>query len=190
MTGTEHRWLLGGGIGTGKSTVRRFLDESGVFTVDADTIGHAVLEPGGPAFAEVAARWPSTVVGGRIERSALASIVFADAGELIALESMTHPYIFGRIRGLLEEVSGVAVVEIPLWDKAPEGSWGRIVVDCDDEIRLHRLVERGLPEEEAKARMSIQPSRSQWLSIANLVVPNHGTEDDLRKTVTHLLPLL
>lgn len=182
--------MLGGGIGAGKSTVRRFLDEAGVFTIDADAIGHSVIEPEGPAYAEVAARWPSTVVNGRIDRRSLAHIVFSDPGELSTLESMTHPHIFGTIRDLLEEVYGVVVVEMPLLAEAPDGEWGRLVVDCDDRIRLQRAVQRGITEEEAKARMSVQPSRSQWLAVADLVVPNHGTEDDLRKTVTRLLPLL
>jgi dephospho-CoA kinase len=190
VTGLQRRWLLGGGIGTGKSTVRRILEDSGVWTIDADSVGHSVLEPDGPAFDAVASRWPTTVVQGRIDRRSLGSIVFAEPTELSALESMTHPHIFGTIEAMLEEVSDVAVVEIPLLDTSPPGDWGRIVVDCDDESRLQRLIARGMTADDARARMSIQPSRSRWLAVADLVVPNHGTLDDLETTVSRLVPAL
>lgn len=159
-------------------------------TIDADAIGHAVLESDGPAFAAVAARWPSTVVDGKIDRGALSAIVFADGDQLTALESLTHPHIFGRIRARVEEVSDVIVVEIPLLDKAPDGAWQRLVVDCDDDVRLARLLDRGMTEAEARSRMEMQPSRAQWLAMADMVVPNHGSLDNLRDTVTKLIPHL
>jgi dephospho-CoA kinase len=184
----DRRWLLGGGIGSGKSAVRQALASHGVSTLDADSIGHAVLEPGGPAFEAVAQRWPSVVVDGQVDRPSLGRIVFGDAEQLRELEDITHPHIFGAIVAAVEDISGLVVVEIPLLRKAPPGTWRRIVVDCPDDVRLRRLVARGMPEGDARARMASQASRAEWLAVADLVVPNHGDLDDLGVTVGCMLP--
>lgn len=181
---------MGGGIGSGKSSVRRMLEEHGVVGIDADEIGHDVLLPDGPAFESVAARWPEVVRDGRIDRARLAAIVFEDAGELSALEGLTHPHIFGRIGQRLEEVSGVAVVEVPLLNPPSVSDWGRLVVDCSDEVRLARVVARGMAEGDARARMASQPSRAEWLTVADVVVPNHGGLEELWGTVRDLVDLL
>ncbi|MCI0678126.1 MAG: dephospho-CoA kinase [Actinobacteria bacterium] len=187
---TGRYWLLGGGIGCGKSTVREMLSEAGVATIDADSLGHRVLDPDGPAFASVATRWPEVVSGGLIDRGALAGIVFSDPAQLAMLESLTHPHIFGMIEGLLEDLAPPVVVEIPLLGKRPEGVWARVVVDCEDETRLRRLVARGMTDEQARARMGSQPSRAEWLAVADLVIPNHGDRSSLRDTVTAAVPAL
>jgi dephospho-CoA kinase len=179
----QRRWVLSGGIGSGKSTVRRLLEKSGIATIDADGIGHLVLEPDGPASAEVASRWPWVVVDEEIDRAALASIVFEDPGELASLESITHPYIFDTIRAWVQDIAGPVVVEIPLFYHRLGDDWRRIVVDCDDQTRLHRLLDRGMTEDDIRARMKTQPSRADWLAAADLVIPNHGSLNGLVGTV-------
>jgi len=186
----EHRWILSGGLASGKSKVRDILAAEGVATIDADRIGHVILEPGGPAFAEVAARWPLAVRDGEIDRPTLASAVFTDRKELAALESITHPHIFDRIKAQVEEVDGPVVVEIPLLNSGLGGGWRRIIVDCKEEIRLRRAINRGMDEIDAKARMALQPRRDQWLAAADLVVPNRGSIGELRSAVLVILPHL
>lgn len=186
----QHRWILSGGLASGKSKVRHILESEGIATIDADRIGHMILEPGGPAFAEVAARWPLAVSDGEIDRPTLASAVFTDRKELAALESITHPYIFDMIMAQVEELDGPVVVEIPLLNSGLGGGWRRIVVDCTDEIRLHRATDRGMTEDDARSRMSNQPSRRAWLAAADLVVPNHGSVEELRSAVLAILPHL
>jgi dephospho-CoA kinase len=182
----QRRWLLSGGIGSGKSAVRVLLDRSGLETIDADSVGHEVLEPDGAAFGQVAERWPMVVSGGRIDRKALGAIVFDDKGELAALEEITHPHIFGIISHLVQGNDDVVIVEIPLIRPGMKGGWRRIVVDCDDSTRLGRLSERGMASADAEARMRSQPSRSEWLAAADLVVPNHGSREELGSTVAQL----
>ena len=182
MSSSDGRWLITGGIGSGKSEVRRLLAERGIHTIDADAVGHAVLADEG--FAPVAERWPSVVLEGQIDRKTLARIVFADPGELRTLEEITHPMIFGRIEAALEGFSGVAVVEMPI--VAPTMGWPMIVVDADDEIRVRRAVQRGMDEEDVRRRMASQPSRAEWLAAADLVVPNHGDVRQLEATVSPL----
>jgi dephospho-CoA kinase len=180
-------WIVCGGIGSGKSETRRLLAAHGIVTIDADSIGHQVLEPSGPAFIEVAATWPHVVDNGEIDRSRLARIVFGDEQQLRRLESITHPHIFGRIKHQVEEIDGVVVVEMPVLGIRLGEGWGRIVIDARDAVRLTRVLKRGLSEGDAKARMGSQPSRAEWLAMADVVIPNHGSHSDLRETVRTLM---
>lgn len=190
VTDQHPRWILCGGLASGKSLVRSFLEEAGVETIDSDAIGHEVLEPSGPAHAEVARSWPQVIVDGRVDRSALAGIVFADPAELSRLEMITHPHIFTLIQERAAAVDGIVVVEMPVLGVLPGEGWRRIVVDARDEVRLQRAVARGMDEADARARISRQPSRAEWLAAADLVIPNHGDEVELRETVTGVLPAL
>ena len=182
MSSLDERWLITGGIGSGKSEVRRLLAERGIHTVDADAVGHAVLADEG--LSPVAQRWPDVVLEGEIDRKALARIVFSDPGELRALEAITHPLIFGRIEADLRGYSGVVVVEMSLLETSM--GWPMIVVDADDETRLRRAVERGMNEADVRRRMASQPSRAEWLAAADLVVPNHGEIRHLEKAAALL----
>ena len=186
MINGQRRWLLSGGIGSGKTAVRALLAEAGIETIDADSLGHEVLDPLGAAFDEVSDRWPVVVIDGRIDRKALGAIVFDNREELEALEEITHPHIFGTITRLVQGIDDVVVVEIPLVQPDMEGGWRRIVVDSDDQTRISRLLARGMTHESADARMRSQPARSEWLAIADLVVPNHGSLEDLSATVARL----
>lgn len=190
MSTEQHRWILSGGLASGKSKVRELLAEAGIVTVDADSIGHSVIRPDGPAFAQVAERWPHVVRDGEIERPSLAAVVFNDPGELAALEAITHPHIMDGIRSRVAGVEGTVMVEIPLLSHDLGDDWRRIVVDCRDEIRLARAVQRGMSQEDARARMASQPSRAQWLAVADLVVPNHGTLQELAEAVEDVLGVL
>lgn len=186
------RWILSGGLASGKSMVRTLLASAGIVTIDADSVGHMVLEPNGPAFSEVAERWPDVVRDGEIHRPSLAGIVFSDGDELDELEQITHPHIFDIIRARVEEVESPVVVEVPILSHGLGPEWRRIVVDSGDEVRVERAVRRGMTEQDARSRIARQPTRSEWLAIADLVVPNHGDEDDLARTVRtltdHLVP--
>ena len=185
MTALGLRWVLSGGIGSGKSSVRRLLASGGWHAVDADSVGHDVLV--GPGFDAVAARWPEVAEEGRIDRAALARIVFDDPDALAELESITHPYIFGSIQGQLEGIEGPAVVEVPLIEHGLGSGYKRMVVDSATGVRVERLLERGMPQEQIDSRMSAQPSRAGWLSAADLVIPNHGSLEELEETVGRVL---
>ena len=170
--------------------MRRLLAQQGIATIDADSIGHDVLGPGGPGFDEVAARWPEVVDEGRIDRRRLGTIVFADPAELEVLESITHPHIFGAIKAQVEQMGFRVVVEAPLPGQRLGGGWRQMVVDSRDEVRIARAVDRGIDESAVRERMAAQPSRAEWLSSAELVVPNHGTVEDLERTVRAVVAVL
>ena len=190
MTTQELRWILGGGLASGKSLVRRLLADAGVSTIDSDTFGHEVLEPGGAAFEAVSRRWPHVVSAGRIDRRELASVVFNDRGELAELEAMTHPHIFDTIGGRVEEIRGPVVVEMPVVTGRLGSEWRVMVIDSRHEEKLQRAIARGMDETDARARLSVQLSREEWLAMADLVIPNHGSIADLEDTVVAVVGLL
>jgi dephospho-CoA kinase len=149
-----------------------------------------VLEPEGPAFEAVARRWPGTVVDGVIDRSRLAAIVFNDPGQLAELEAMTHPHIRRIILAMVEGAEGPVAVEVPLLSDFLGAGWTRVVVDAPDEVRLQRLLARGVDPGDARARMRAQPSREQWLAGADVVVDNSGDEDHLMAEAERLAETL
>lgn len=185
----QAHWLLGGGIGSGKSRVRSRLDELGVPTLDADSLGHSVLDLGGPAYEEVAAHWPGVVTNGIIDRQALGQNVFASREQLALLESLTHPHIRTAIEVSAAD-NDLLVVEMPILDPRMDSRWRRIVVDCSERDRVERAVARGMAESDVIARMAAQPSRSQWLAVADLVVPNHGSLEELDDAAATLSTVL
>jgi len=172
----DARYLLTGGIGSGKSTAGTVFERLGATIVSADRIGHAVIAPGGEAFEAVASRFPQAVVDGVVDRPALAARVFGDPAELRALEEITHPAIRARIDVEVADRCGVVLVEVPLITDFFGPGWLRIVVDAPTEVRIARLLARGMTPADVAARMSAQPSRGEWLAIADLVVDNR---DDL-----------
>jgi len=177
--------VLSGGIGSGKSEVGLLLAASGIRVVDADRMGHRVLEPAGEAFGAVADRWPEALRDGVIDRGRLADIVFSDPGQLRELGVLTHPHIFGMIRAELEDFDGMAVVEVPILETGLP--WPRMVVDAPDGLRFERALERGMGTDDLRARIVSQPSRAQWLASADLVIPNHGTLEELGDTVARVV---
>jgi dephospho-CoA kinase len=176
----QARVLLGGGIGSGKSAAGSVFELLGAAVLSADRAAHRALEPGGGAAGAVAARWPEAVVKGRVDRRGLAEQVFGDPAALAELESLTHPVI---ARLLAEEVGAararVVMVEMPLPIDLLGPGWRWVVVDAPDDLRLARLVGRGMTREEALRRMEVQPSRDEWLERAELVVDNRGSLADL-----------
>ena len=178
--------VVGGGIGSGKTSVVRWLGELGASVIIADEVGHLVLEPGGEAFDDVAAAWPDVVVGGLIDRRALAAVVFADGEELVRLESMTHPAIARRIARLASETAGDLVLETPVPAMSGGDGWLRVYVDASPEVRLRRAIARGGDPEDVRRRMGSQLDREQWLAWADRVLVNEGSIGDLEGAVEDL----
>ena len=181
-------WLLTGGIGSGKSTVRRMLAERGAETIDADRVGHQVLEPGGAAHEAVAARWPEVVDDGVIDRKKLGHIVFNDNSELRDLEAISHPAITKTLRERIKESDAdVVVVELSVpRDFLGVGSSRTIVADLDVPTRKKRLVDRGMEPDEIDRRMAAQPDRDGWVDRGGWVVCTEGSFDDVEQRVDRL----
>jgi dephospho-CoA kinase len=160
------------------------LRDFGAVVIEADRIGHEVLEPGGAASAAVAERWPEVVIDGRIDRGRLASIVFTDVDQLAELEAITHPHIAAEIGRHVAAANGYDVVlELPLASDLAGPGWIRIVVDAPDGMRLKRAVARGMDASDAGSRMAMQPDREEWAGLADVVIDNSGTLEALKLEV-------
>ncbi len=183
MSTGQQIWLLSGGIGSGKSTVRQMLAAKGLATIDADSIGQQILAFSGPAEAEVLKIWPEVGGDNGIDRGALGAIVFADREALVRLESITHPHIFQTLKDRVEEATGPTVVEIPLLVQPFVPPLPRMVVDAPDSVRIDRAISRGQSKPDVRNRMANQPTRAEWLAAADLVIPNSGDLGELKSTV-------
>ncbi|MDQ4133532.1 MAG: dephospho-CoA kinase [Actinomycetota bacterium] len=183
---------LTGGIGVGKSSVASLFSKRGAVVIDADDLAREVVEPGEPGYAAVVERFGPSVVAadGRLDRKALADIVFSDPSARADLEAIVHPAVARlRDRYLAELVRDgsdrVVVVVIPLlvevgWD----GADAVVVVDCAEEVAVRRLVERrGMDEADVRRRLAAQATREQRLARADWVIHNDGTPEDLAAEV-------
>jgi dephospho-CoA kinase len=183
---------LTGGIGSGKSEVARLLVGHGARLIDADLVAREVVEPGTPGFARVVeALGPSVVAAdGTLDRPAVAALVFADPDLLAALNAIVHPLVAVRTAELMAEapLDGVVVNDVPLlMENGLKGSYDLVVVvDAPEDVRLERLVARGLSPADVRARMAAQASREDRLAGADYVVDNSGTLDDLVPQVERL----
>ncbi|GAB1817529.1 dephospho-CoA kinase [Herbidospora sp. RD11066] len=181
---------LTGGIGSGKSEASKRLAARGAVVIDADKIAREVVEPGTEGLAEIVAAFGTEVLrpDGALDREKLGSIVFSDAEKLTTLNGIVHPKVGERVQQLLDDVpeGGVIVYDVPLLaeNKLAPTFDHVIVVDTDDETRIRRLAEnRGMSESDARARIAAQASREERLSIADTVIDNNGTVDDLDRQI-------
>jgi dephospho-CoA kinase len=180
---------LTGGIGSGKSTVGRLLVERGAVLVDADQLAREVVEPGTETLARVVERFGRDVLseGGRLDREALAAIVFADEGARSDLNGIVHPAVGALMAERLTDLAStddIAVLDIPLLveggarDRYPVA--GVLVIDSPVDLAVERLVtQRGMDRSDAERRAATQASRSQRLAQADYVILNVGTLGEL-----------
>lgn len=189
------RIMVCGGIGSGKSAAGRLLAQRGFTVIDADRVGHGLLEPGHPVAERVAARWPQATAEGRVDRSLLGGIVFADREQLRELEAMTHPEIGRLIRERAARAGeSPAAAELPVLGELADGlraeGWRRVVVDAPDQMRRARLTQRGMTEGDIERRMAAQPPRGQWRAAADYLLPNRASLRALEREVDGLLSWL
>lgn len=191
---------LAGGIGSGKSTVAAALAECGARLLSLDDVARDVLSPGEEAVREVGDLWPEAVREGKIDRAALARIVFDDAAALARLNAVVHPRTWERAQAQLaswreESLQAqsarefVVVVELALLAGSPyqDAYHGTIVVDAPEDVRVSRLVDsRGMDEADARARIASQTPASRVRELADVVVDNGGSLEDAARAAREL----
>lgn len=181
---------LTGGIGSGKSTVATLLAEKGAVIIDADAITKELQQPGTEVFEAIVARFGPDVVtsDGSLDRPALAAVVFNDEQAKKDLEAIVHPAVGAEMVKRMQdlaETDQVVIYDVPLLVEARRSGYGAVVVvDVDPEIAVRRLVEqRGMHEQDARARIANQASRAERTAVADRVIDNSGSLDDLRRQV-------
>ena len=183
---------LTGGIGSGKSTVSRLLGERGAVVVDADVIAREVVAPGTPGLAAIVEAFGPTVLAadGSLDRPGLAAVVFADPEARRRLDAIVHPLVRARA-GELEAAAppdAVVVHDVPLLAETGQGASYDlvVVVEADPGVRVARLVQRGLRADDARARIAVQATDEQRRAIADVVLDNSGTPEQLTEQVERL----
>jgi len=188
---------LTGGIGAGKSAVSTRFAAHGAVIVDADTIAREVVEPGTPGLAAIAAEFGTGVLApdGTLDRAALAAIVFSDPERRAALEAIVHPLVAQRSGQLIAAAPAQAVVvyDVPLLvelvqrgQRSTDEYDAIVVVEAPEDVRVERLVARGLPEWDAEARIASQASDEDRRALADHVIVNDGTLEELDAQVDAL----
>lgn len=195
---------LTGNIATGKSTVMDMLREHGAVTLDADAVVHELLDAGTSVTRAVTDAFGEEVLDtrGAVNRAALAEIVFNDAEALRQLESIVHPAVGEHI-----------VAEVAYWRDQPDPPPALVIeaiklvetgrhrmcdtlwlVTADDDVQRRRMIEqRGMTPDDVEARLSAQPALDEKRALADVIIENNGTLDDLRRQIdtawrTHVEP--
>lgn len=178
---------LTGGIGSGKSTVSGFLRELGARVIDADEGARAVVEPGTPGLDAVLSEFgPEVVRGGRLDRQRLAGIVFNDRQALERLNAIVHPLVrewtAARLADAADDGVEFAVQDVPLlFENGYETLFrSTILVWVAEALQLERLLGRGLPEADARARIASQLPIDEKRSRATYLIDNSGTREATR----------
>ncbi len=177
---------LTGNIATGKATVAQILRELGAEVIDADALVHELYHPGTEVTRRVVEMFGAEVLhsDGSVDRQKLGAAVWNDADKLKALESIVHPAVAAlREEKVRQATKPVIVLEaVKLFESGQHKMCHQLwVVTASESAQLQRLMEqRGLSEEQARARLNAQPPLDEKLKIAHVVIDNSGTLEDLR----------
>jgi dephospho-CoA kinase len=184
-----------GGIGSGKSTVARRMEELGGGRIDLDAVSRDVLAPGSPLVKQIADTFGSGLVDertGKLDRLALARLVFSSSDMLKTLEALEHPAIRSELVRQVDALEAsvnppaFCAVEVPLLDKA--GSLldladEIVAVTCPIDVRRRRASARGTAEEDFDRRVANQPTDAYVREHADVVFDNSDGRDELVRLV-------
>jgi dephospho-CoA kinase len=197
---------LTGGIGTGKSTVSRMLEELGALVIDSDAIVRELQAPGAPLLAEIAAALGEGVIlpDGGLDRARVGEIVFRDEAARKRLNAVVHPAVGRETARRLEAARARAVplvvLDIPLlFETRMHGTASRsnlgadavVVVYAPRELQIRRQIERnGYGREEALRRIEAQLPIEEKRALADHVIDNSGSLEETRRQVRALFETL
>ena len=178
---------LTGGIGSGKSAAANFFQNEGISVIDTDQLARKVIEKDTPGYSKVVDSFGANILGNNdsIDRAKLREAVFHDSEKRKILESITHPLVRElMVQKISSSTSPYSIIMVPLiFETNSAKNYDRVlVIDCDVEIQLERAMARD--ENSADLIQKIidsQCSRSERLSIANDVIPNNHSIEDLQK---------
>ncbi|GBE67871.1 dephospho-CoA kinase [Mycobacterium sp. MFM001] len=177
---------LTGGIGAGKSSVTATFEQCGGVIVDADVIAREVVEPGTEGLAALVDAFGEDILqpDGSLDRPTLAAKAFGDDESRKTLNGIVHPLVGKRRAEIIASVPDDAVVveDIPLLVESQMAPLFPliVVVHADAEVRVRRLVEqRGMAEDDARARIAAQADDEQRHAVADVWLDNAGTPEEL-----------
>ena len=183
-----------GGIGSGKSTVSKYLADKGLIVIDADEISRQVTDVGGiavPAIEEVFGK-RAVKDDGSLNRKYVSGVVFKDKTKLDVLSTIIHKYVLDKMENDIQRYreKGVkcVVLDVPIPVNRFVAMCNQIwVVTCDDGIRLSRLEGRGMDREDAQRRIAMQMTNDEYMSLGEFSIDNSGSMEDTVKQVDVLI---
>lgn len=179
---------LTGGIGSGKSLAGQYFSDLGAVVVDSDQLSRDVIERGTDGFDEVLARFGDAILtNGEIDRKKLGEVVFSDPQSREDLENIIHPRVREAFAQIVEsaEETDIVINQIPLLVETDGADrFDRVITVISSlELRIERLKKRGLPSYEITKRIDAQVSDQERIDIADFIIENNGSEDDLLREV-------
>ena len=180
---------LTGAIGSGKSSVSALFERKGAIIIDGDGIAKQLQQQGSPTLQKLVDEFGDILLdSGELDRAKVAQLVFGDAEMLKRLNAIMHPAIGVEILRQIElniATDNVVVLDMPLLVENPrDGMSGLVFVDVDPEVAISRLVQfRNMNEEDARRRMASQASREDRLKVADRIIDNSGSPEDLGSQV-------
>lgn len=191
---------LTGGIASGKSTVAEMFAELGAYIIDADKVGHQMLDSSGSAYQKIVHYFGDEILdsSGEIDRKLLGALVFADAEKLKALNAIVHPGIIAEVDGLAARHAAahpgtlILVDAALIFEAGIGGSFRKVIVTwCRPEQQIERLMAKaGFGREEAGRRIAAQMPAEDKRRLADFVIDCSGTEVETRAQVQELFPKL
>lgn len=183
---------LTGGIGSGKSTAANFFTRLGIDIVDADILARQVVEPGQPSLEKIAQHFGNDILqaDGSLNRRRLREVVFSQPAEKHWLENLLHPLIYSLAQAKLHAAnSDYAIYMSPLIFESQQKSWCNriIVVDIPETLQIERACLRDDSSAEHIRRiLATQLPREKRLALADDILDNSGTRDELEQRVNRL----
>ena len=182
---------LTGGIGCGKSLAAQYFAELGALVIDADQLARAAIERGSQGFDEVISFFGDSILNnGDIDRRALGELIFKDPEAKKKLENIIHPFVRHQFEEAVASLKAdeTLVYEIPLLVET--GAQDRfdlvVTVESSLENRIARLRQRGMHISEIEGRIASQATREQRVAVADYLIENDGTEDELLRQVENI----
>jgi len=177
---------IGGNMGSGKSTVANELKRYGAKIIDADEMGWSLLTKGTDEYRKLVKAFGQGILTktGNIDRRALGKLAFASRASLAKLNAIAHPALLDRVRKEIDRNrKGLVVVDAALlfvWGLDEEVDVA-ILVTAADRLKIRRLVDAGMKEEDVVARLKLQPPDAKIWRRADFVLENKGSFAELRR---------
>ena len=182
---------LTGGIGCGKSLAAQSFSELGALVIDADQLARAAIERGSQGFDEAVSIFGDSILNnGDIDRRALGEIIFKDPDAKKKLEGIIHPFVRQQFEEAVSSLKAdeTLIYEIPLLVETGAQDRFDLVITVESEIenRISRLRQRGMNISEIEGRIAAQATREQRVEIADFLIENDGSEDELLRQVENI----
>jgi dephospho-CoA kinase len=180
-----------GGIASGKTSVCRFFESRGARIIDADAIGRQIVEERTNVVSRLVRAFGNGVLDreGKLDRRALARIVFCHRPSLEKLNRIVHPVLMKEIREQIASAAQDGFRGIIVADAALIFEWNLVeifdaivVVSCSEGVQQARMRERdSLGADEALSRIRCQISQTEKVARADFHIENEAGLRELGK---------